>query len=80
MEVPIFCDVCGAQLRDMGGDILVDDTGGDVCYDDVVHVTKAFDGPEDDSWIQSGLERAAGVGEPDRRHYDGGRLVDPDAR
>jgi hypothetical protein len=35
------------------------------------------DGPDDDSWYHSSLERAAGVGEPDRRYYDSGRLIDP---
>lgn len=37
---------------------------------------KALDeeGPGDDDWIQSSLERAAGVGEPNRDYYDGGRL------
>lgn len=34
----------------------------------------------DDSWYHSALERAAGVGQPDRRYYDGGRLIDPDRR
>lgn len=33
------------------------------------------EGPSDDTWIQGALERAAGVGEPNRDYYDGGRLI-----
>lgn len=61
-------------IRTRGFDVIsetCDDCGEEIERDDE---------EPDDGYYQRQLERAAGVGEPDRRYYDGGRLIDPDRR